>query len=109
MSECKHPTCGDECRRPVSRWIKPASEKRAALNKELSGQVKAYKKKNSQCQVMLQGCSKITTDVHHMRGRLGSNLMDERYWIAVCRNCHRWIEEHPKAAKKLGFSTSRFQ
>lgn len=107
MAECKHPTCGDQCRRPARKYIRQVSDKRMEQLKNYSGEVKAYKKKNNNCEVRLQGCSKLTTDVHHMKGRLGSNLMDQRYWIAVCRNCHRWIEEHPKSAKKLGFSSSR--
>jgi hypothetical protein len=26
----------------------------------------------------------------------------------VCRNCHRWIEEHPKEAIELNLSQSKF-
>jgi hypothetical protein len=28
-------------------------------------------------------------------------------WLAVCRNCHTFIEENPEAAKEMGFSESR--
>lgn len=48
-----------------------------------------------------------TTDVHHMKGRVGSLYLDVRFWLAVSREGHKWIEEHPKEAKKKGWSMSR--
>jgi hypothetical protein len=41
-------------------------------------------------------------DIHHQRGRLGSLLMDTRFWSAVCRDCHNWIHANPAAAKAVG-------
>jgi len=41
-----------------------------------------------------------------MEGR-GENHNKISTWLAVCRNCHRWIEENPVEAKELGFSRSR--
>lgn len=59
-----------------------------------------------------------TTDVHHKMGRVGFAdqsardkdiplLLDERFWLAVSRSGHRWIEEHPTQAKERGFSLDR--
>ncbi len=31
------------------------------------------------------------TDIHHLRGRAGQLLLDERYWLAVSRKAHDWI------------------
>jgi hypothetical protein len=42
-----------------------------------------------------------------MKGRSGELLMDSRFFVAVCRNCHEWIENHPVEAKELGYSISR--
>jgi hypothetical protein len=42
-----------------------------------------------------------------MKGRIGNLLTDPKYFLAVCRQCHNWIEEHPKEAKELGYSVSR--
>jgi hypothetical protein len=36
-------------------------------------------------------------------GKEGDLLLDERHWLAVCRWCHCFIEEHGKLARKLGF------
>lgn len=42
------------------------------------------------------------TDVHHTRGRAGKLLLDVRYWLPLCRSCHRWVGENPEAARRLG-------
>lgn len=54
-------------------------------------------------------CGKAPSrDIHHARGRAGSLLLDQSYWIAVCRPCHDWIGRNPKEAVKLGLSSSRW-
>lgn len=42
------------------------------------------------------------TEVHHTRGRIGSLLNDERFWLAVSQYGHEWIHAHPNDARKLG-------
>lgn len=44
-----------------------------------------------------------TTDVHHMAGRYGKLLNDERHWMAVSRIGHKWIHDNPNEARKLGW------
>jgi len=61
---------------------------------------------HSICQAKLVGCTGKATDVHHKAGR-GENHLNISTWLAVCRSCHRWIEEHPNEAKELGLSQSR--
>jgi len=46
-------------------------------------------------------------EVHHTRGRIGTLLNDERYWLAVSRIGHRWIHEHPQAARERGWLAER--
>lgn len=41
-------------------------------------------------------------DVHHTRGRVGSLLLDERFWRAVSRKGHDWIGNNMAEARKLG-------
>lgn len=52
-------------------------------------------------------CSKESTDIHHSQGKIGSLLNDMDYFIPLCRECHTWVEEHPKQAKQEGFSINR--
>lgn len=51
------------------------------------------------------GC--IPTEVHHGAGKIGDLLTDTRYFVAVCREAHRMIEERPNWAKENGYSFTR--
>ena len=42
-------------------------------------------------------------EVHHLRGRAGSLLCDERFWIALSKQGHRWVHENPEKARNMGF------
>lgn len=63
---------------------------------------------NKMCQAKVPGCSLKPTDIHHMKGR-GKYYMDTSTWLAVCRNCHNWIENNPQDAYDEGFSLKRNQ
>lgn len=47
------------------------------------------------------------TEVHHMAGRTGDMLMNEKYWLPVSAPGHVKIEMNPHWAKMMGFSVSR--
>ena len=47
--------------------------------------------------------SKPSEEIHHVCGRVGARLMDERHWLAVSRRGHVWIHDHPEAARQRGF------
>jgi hypothetical protein len=49
-----------------------------------------------------EDCIARATDVHHIRGRSGRFLRDQKYWTALCRPHHDWIHSHMKEARKLG-------
>ena len=44
-----------------------------------------------------------SVEAHHMRGRLGELLLDQRFWLPVSAEGHRWIHEHPAAARQNGW------
>lgn len=48
-----------------------------------------------------------TTEVHHKKGRIGSLLLDQRFWLGVSSDGHKWIEANPEKAKELGYSLDR--
>jgi len=89
--------------------MKKKSSKRSKLDNQYLKQRKAYflKPGNSICKARLPGCSLRATDIHHRKGRLGTNLLDTSTWLPLCRSCHNWIEIHPEEAKLLGFSENR--
>lgn len=46
---------------------------------------------------------KKAVDVHHVRGRAGNLLTDERFWLAVSRQAHERIHAHPAWARVRGW------
>ena len=46
-------------------------------------------------------------EVHHVRGRAGSLLLDKRYWMAISKAGHRWIHAHVEEARKHGWICER--
>lgn len=42
-------------------------------------------------------------DIHHIRGRVGPLLLDERFWLPVSRFGHNWIEQHRQEAQRRGW------
>lgn len=93
-------------RKPIAKH----STKRAKEEREYSVKAKAFKLANPDCAARVKaGCTGGTEDIHHMAGKIGSMLLDEFYWLPVCRACHNWIEMNPLSAKKLGLSVSRLE
>lgn len=43
-----------------------------------------------------------SAQVHHRRGRIGRLLREQRFWTAVCAECHEWIHGNPNEARKIG-------
>lgn len=87
------------------------------------GKVKAQAYKNARkeylelhecCEVKLPGCSIPTIEfdskglqIHHKKGRIGDLLTDKNYFLAVCHNCHVYLEQNPLFARLHGYSLSR--
>ena len=86
--------------------ISPISSKMKTTMDEYTKKRVAFLALNPNCQANLVGCTKIASDIHHKAGR-GENHLKISTWMAVCRSCHRWIEENPNEAKELGYSESR--
>ena len=61
------------------------------------------KKENQICPIT----GKPTTDIHHKKGRVGELFLDTKYWVALSREGHRFVEENPEWAKEKGYSLNR--
>lgn len=48
-----------------------------------------------------------STQVHHMKGKIGDLLLDQRWWLGVSDEGHKKIESEPLWAKEEGYSLSR--
>lgn len=105
------PKCQNKNRKPnlelksLYKPIKQVSEKRKIENaKYLVLRIEFLgKPENQKCPIT----GKPTTDVHHMKGRIGSLLLDTRYWVALSREGHKYVEENPEWAKENGYSLNR--
>lgn len=133
--KCAKPFFKPPKRTPIQSDPKPIKRKRTTRIKPMSDKRKKLvarymkiklefmaKPENKICPVALEGREgekRPTTDIHHMMGRgLGYAdewaeqhdiplLLDKRFFLAVSRIGHRWIEENPEKAKERGFSLNR--
>lgn len=48
-----------------------------------------------------KGCTQKSTEIHHAKRR-GPHLNDTRYFVAICRPCHCFVETHANLARTLG-------
>lgn len=80
--------------------------KSSALNRYKKAR-KAYLLEHPVCEV--RGCGKPSEQIHHERGRIGDLLTNDKYFLAVCAECHQKIERFPKWAKEQGYSQSRLK
>jgi len=94
-------TCSEDCEKEYREGnpVKKISNKsegqkiRENIYKDLR---KIYLNKNQKCEV---NNSHKSTEIHHISGRNGDRLNDVKFFLAVCRECHRWIHENPKEAR----------
>jgi len=101
----------EECRalvvqKPKKPYIIPkVSEKRKIDNLKYSAQRIVFlgKPENKICPIT----GWPTTEIHHKKGRIGELFLDERYWIALSREGHQYVEENPEWAKENGYSLDR--
>jgi hypothetical protein len=68
-----------------------------------SKRIKVWKVENPVCEAMIEGlCTTHTQDCHHTNKRNGSRLLDEKFWLPVCRPCHHFITNNPGWARDNG-------
>jgi len=87
--------------------IKSVSDKKLIELKEYRVVRDGYLSANKICEH--PECKNLSEDLHHAKGRVGSLLTDVRYFKALCRRCHRWVEDNPDEAKAIGLSLSRLE
>jgi hypothetical protein len=90
-----------------TKEIKRVSTHQQKLNLAYTAQRKIYLKRHPICEVRTEGCTGKATTVHHRKGRIGTLMLDEKYWLACCMECHNFIEIRPEWAKEKGFSLNR--
>ena len=106
---CKN--CWYKAKEPLAKPLKkkqinPKSKKMQIIDVAYTKFRKKFMQDKPMCEASLPGCNKASTDVHHKKGR-GENHLVVSTWMSVCRQCHTWIEEHPKESIELGYSIKR--
>jgi hypothetical protein len=86
--------------------VKPLTPRRAAAERIYRKRRALFLEANPRC-AFPGGCVNAAQDVHHKRGRVGADLLDESRWLACCRSHHDWIGLHPSAAYEMGVSERR--
>jgi MinD superfamily P-loop ATPase len=93
---------------PTVAVINKKSDNQKDLNKKFAKAKREYLKEHPICEAMIEGCTKVSIDVHHKAGKASEELLlDKSLFLGVCRHCHTIIEKNPAFAKQQGFSVSR--
>lgn len=87
--------------KPISKF----SEKKISQLAEYRKVRDKYLKENPICE--FPECNSSKVELHHSKGKIGELLTDVRHFKSLCRTHHRFIEENPLEAKKLGLSKNR--
>lgn len=80
--------------------IKAVSAKRKKQNDEYSRLRKTYLEEHPICQVCH---SEASDQIHHTMGREKGWLLKTEHFLAVCGDCHHFIETNREEAAKRGF------
>ena len=98
------PSKPDKKDRPSGKkFMKGLSDKRASEMETYNKEAKEFVK-GKKCAVFPD---KDATECHHTKGRTGKLLLDQKWWLAVSRAGHNWINDNPNAAMEKGFTFSR--
>ena len=86
--------------------IKSRTNKRAAEERQYRKEVAEWIKGRCcfGCQYGFGGGIRIkaATECHHSRGRIGKLLLDKRYWVPLCRDCHDLAHREIAKAREFG-------
>ena len=89
-----------KAKKAIAKKSKKLIDAEKIYNKERKAYLQAY----PYCET---NCGMGASQIHHRKGRIGSLLTNINYFMAVCAECHKWIEEHPLEAKEKGYSLNR--
>lgn len=87
-------------RQPLNRrtQLRRVSPKRARENREYAKERDAWLNGRA-CQHCV---GTYVVELHHYRGRIGRLLRDQRFWIALCTECHTHVHNRPEWARRVG-------
>lgn len=89
--------------------IKKRGEKLKELFKGYKKLVKIFlsRPENFRCQIQSPVCQGLATCVHHVAGRTGEKLKDQKDWMPACDHCNDYVEQQDSWAREKGFKKTR--
>lgn len=127
MAECNFPTCKSHAEsngycvyhriysNSVSVKKKKEIPKESAKMKKTKVILKEMyevflsKPENKKCNVKIDDqCTKIATVIHHVRGRIGEQVFNQKDWLSSCSNCNIRLENKHALAVEKGVKKSRY-
>jgi hypothetical protein len=99
----KKPTAG----KPKQKRIKQASKKRAKQNRQYTPRKKKFLEEHPMCEMQMEGCTGIATELHHAAGRENARLLDVEDFKSACHSCHRKATDNSREAIADGHSKTR--
>ena len=102
--------CADANKKPSAKKVYPAKKKQKRIKQISDSMAKKlvvyrevrdkYMKEHETCE--FENCYSDANDLHHKASR-GKHLSDVTTFMAVCRQHHNWIHEHPAESRELGY------
>ena len=90
-----------------SKGLNKRSTKKIKEDNSYSELRKEFLTKHPVCMAHLPGCNQHSTDIHHIRGRIGDRYLNIEDWVSLCRSCHVLVETSPDIGRDLEFVKSR--
>lgn len=91
---------------PVNRPTQ--KQRRAAKDRQYTVRRRVFLAEHPTCAAALPDlCTGQATQVHHRRGRVGADYLDETTWMGACLRCHMWIEAHRTESFERGWALPR--
>lgn len=104
----KHLTLSQSDKVPATAFkICPVSKSKGKKLREYEKVKAEYFKDHPVCE--FEGCESTAITLHHVAGRCGSLLTDKQHFKSLCWPHHRFVEENPLEAFKMGLVKSRLE
>lgn len=117
-SECKkecylfksRPALCSSCARKYQKPINKVSDTHKETLKQYKPIREEYLKEHPNCQLKLEGCLGIASEIEHRSGKATKELyLDSSKYFAVCRVCHIQVEVLGTEAYEKGFKIKHNQ
>jgi hypothetical protein len=89
----------------IVKPVRKITAKRSKENQEYLKLRDEYLIAYTACEV--EDCHNKSTQIHHMKGRENDLLLDVKYFLAVCFDCHEKITKDSNWAISKGYSILR--